>query len=125
MFEDLGLVYYGPVDGHKTDDLIKAFDAVKDAYVAPQKIEWLTNYCKIGPQIASALDVDCQRVQISNKLVADYIEPSYVLWKSGKNMESAKKYREMIVYLAKRYCCLWIAPLSRPGRPSILEWICW
>ena len=30
MFEDLGLVYYGPVDGHKTDDLIKAFDAVKD-----------------------------------------------------------------------------------------------
>jgi 1-deoxy-D-xylulose-5-phosphate synthase len=30
MFEDLGLVYYGPVDGHNTDDLIKAFDAVKD-----------------------------------------------------------------------------------------------
>lgn len=30
MFEDLGLVYYGPVDGHNTIDLIKAFDAVKD-----------------------------------------------------------------------------------------------
>ena len=30
MFEDLGLVYYGPVDGHNTVDLIKAFDAVKD-----------------------------------------------------------------------------------------------
>ena len=30
MFEDLGLVYYGPVDGHNTGDLIKAFDAVKD-----------------------------------------------------------------------------------------------
>ena len=30
MFEDLGLVYYGPVDGHNTNDLIKAFDAVKD-----------------------------------------------------------------------------------------------
>ena len=30
IFEDLGLVYYGPVDGHNTDELIKAFDAVKD-----------------------------------------------------------------------------------------------
>ena len=30
IFEDLGLVYYGPVDGHDIKNLIKAFDAVKD-----------------------------------------------------------------------------------------------
>ena len=30
MFEDLGLNYYGPIDGHNMDDLIKAFDAAKD-----------------------------------------------------------------------------------------------
>ena len=30
MFEDLGLIYYGPIDGHDTESLIKALDAVKD-----------------------------------------------------------------------------------------------
>lgn len=30
MFEDLGLNYYGPIDGHNMDDLIKAFEAAKD-----------------------------------------------------------------------------------------------
>ncbi len=30
MFEDLGLNYYGPVDGHNTADLIEALNAVKD-----------------------------------------------------------------------------------------------
>lgn len=30
MFDDLGLNYYGPVDGHNMEDLIKAFDAAKE-----------------------------------------------------------------------------------------------
>lgn len=30
IFEDLGLVYYGPVDGHDVKSMIKAMDAVKD-----------------------------------------------------------------------------------------------
>ncbi len=30
MFEDLGLNYYGPVDGHNTEELIKSLNAVKD-----------------------------------------------------------------------------------------------
>ena len=30
MFEDLGLLYYGPIDGHDTKGLISALDAVKD-----------------------------------------------------------------------------------------------
>lgn len=33
MFEDLGLRYYGPIDGHNTEELIKAFNAVKDLTV--------------------------------------------------------------------------------------------
>ena len=33
IFEDLGLRYYGPIDGHNTEKLIKAFDAVKDLNV--------------------------------------------------------------------------------------------
>lgn len=30
MFEDLGLVYYGPIDGHDTEKMIKTLNAVKD-----------------------------------------------------------------------------------------------
>lgn len=33
MFEDLGLRYYGPIDGHDTDALIKSLNAVKDLNV--------------------------------------------------------------------------------------------
>ena len=33
MFEDLGFRYYGPIDGHDTETLIKAFNAVKDLNV--------------------------------------------------------------------------------------------
>lgn len=41
IFEDLGLVYYGPVDGHNIEDLIKAFDAAKEVR-APVLIHVLT-----------------------------------------------------------------------------------
>lgn len=30
IFEDLGMVYYGPIDGHDTETLIDTFNAVKD-----------------------------------------------------------------------------------------------
>lgn len=30
IFEDLGLVYYGPIDGHDTEKIIKTLEAVKD-----------------------------------------------------------------------------------------------
>ena len=30
IFEDLGMVYYGPIDGHDTENLIETFNAVKD-----------------------------------------------------------------------------------------------
>ena len=49
MFEDLGLVYYGPIDGHNMNDLIKAFDAAKDIK-APVLIHVLTQKGKgYGP----------------------------------------------------------------------------
>lgn len=41
FFEDLGLVYYGPVDGHNTEELIQAFDAAKEIK-APVLIHVLT-----------------------------------------------------------------------------------
>lgn len=87
-----------------TDKWFEAFDAVKDAYVAPQKTEWLTNYCKIGPQIAENLDADANRQEVANILMSQYIEPAYQLWKAGKEEQSAMKYKEMVSSMARRYC---------------------
>lgn len=81
-----------------------AFDAVKNAYVAPMKMEWLTNYCKIGPQIAQKLDEDEKRCETASKLMREYIEPAFLLWENGQAEQSAEKYREMIVTLARHYC---------------------
>ena len=91
--------------GIPNDKWFEAFDAVKDSYVVPQQIEWLTSYCKIGPQIAHKLDSDTNRHTISDMLMRKYIEPAYVLWKEGNDEMSAMKYREMISNLAKHYCC--------------------
>ena len=86
-----------------TDKWFEAFDAVKDAYVAPEKTEWLTNYCKIGPKIAENLDADTDRQNVADMLMTLYIEPAYQLWKVGKEKQSALKYREMVSTLARRY----------------------
>ena len=91
--------------GLPTDKWFEAFDAVKDAYVAPQKTEWLANYCKIGPQIAGRMDMDSNRHDIAEMLMAQYIEPAYRLWKEGDSEKSAWIYRSMILHLAKQYCC--------------------
>ena len=87
-----------------TDKWFEAFDAVKDAYVAPHHIEWLTSYCKLGPHIANRLDADVRRRNVADMLMKEYIKPAFLLWKVGKDDQSAKKYREMIAYLAKYYC---------------------
>lgn len=86
-----------------TDKWFEAFDAVKDTYVAPQKTEWLTNYCKIGLQIAEKLDVDNDRHAVADMLMTQYIEPAYQLWIEGNDEQSAFKYREMISNLARKY----------------------
>ncbi|MCQ2458529.1 MAG: hypothetical protein MJ142_07355 [Clostridia bacterium] len=87
-----------------TGKWFEAFDAVKDAYVAPKKTEWLANYCKIGPQIAAKLDADNDRHAVAESLMDQYIKPAYQLWKEGNSEQSAMKYREMVLTLAKQYC---------------------
>lgn len=88
-----------------TDKWFEAFDDVKDAYVAPQYMEWLTSYCGLGPKIAKSLELDNQRQRVATQLMKNYIAPAYLLWRSGKQAQSALKYREMIEQLAKQYCC--------------------
>jgi len=91
--------------GCDTDKWFEAFDAVKDAYVAPQKMEWLTSYCKLGPEIAKGLENDEERQAVAAMVMDRYIKPAYRLWQDGSSEQSALKYREMVKDLAKRYQC--------------------
>ena len=86
----------------------KAFDSVKDSYVAPYHMEWLTNYCTLGPQIADALDTDFDRYSVSTEMMNSYIKPAYVLCQAGMKEASALKYRELIHYLAKHYGIMYV-----------------
>ncbi|MBP9043360.1 MAG: 1-deoxy-D-xylulose-5-phosphate synthase [Spirochaetes bacterium] len=42
LFEDMGLRYFGPVDGHNLPELIKIFDRVKDINSGPKLVHVLT-----------------------------------------------------------------------------------
>ena len=86
-----------------TDQWFEAFDAVKDAFVAPQHIDWLTNYCYLGPAIADRLEQDDHRHEVAGLLMDKYIKPAYSLWKSEQNEQAAVRYREMISHLRERY----------------------
>lgn len=86
-----------------TEKLFQAFDEVKDAYVAPQHIDWLTSYCTIGPQIAQAMDKDTQRKEIAQTVFSKYIQPAFELWQHGNLEEASKNYRNMVFSLAKHY----------------------
>ncbi len=96
MFEDLGLRYYGPIDGHNTENLIKAFDAVKDLNV-PVLIHIVTKKGK-GYRFAeenpsdyhgvSPFDIE-KGVQPSSKL-------SYTGAFSGALVETAMKNKNVV-----------------------------
>ena len=88
-----------------TEQLFEAYDAVKERFAAPEHMEWLSAYCDLGPQIADKLDRDNQREQIAKDLMQEYIKPAYILWKEGKDEQSATVYKEMVAYLTKQYCC--------------------
>ena len=77
------------VPGLVNPDNREAFDAVKDACVAPQHMEWLTSYCKLGPKIANALDQDERRRELATSIFCNYIAPAYRFWKVGNAEASA------------------------------------
>lgn len=57
LFEELGLYYIGPVDGHNVDDLITIFEEVKSMPVSgPVLIHIVTEKGKGYPPAESASD---------------------------------------------------------------------
>jgi len=81
----------------------ESFDAVKDAYVAPQHIEWLTSYCGIGPRIAKAIDADENRQNVAKRMLNDFLKPAYQLWEKSEFQRAAMCYRQMVMCLMKLY----------------------
>ncbi|MBR1797180.1 MAG: 1-deoxy-D-xylulose-5-phosphate synthase [Clostridiales bacterium] len=96
MFEDLGLRYYGPIDGHDTENLIKSFNAVKDLNV-PVLIHVITKkgkgyrFAEVSPSDyhgVSPFDLT-KGVQPSNKL-------SYTGAFSGAIIDVATKNKNVV-----------------------------
>ena len=80
-----------------------AFDIVKDAYVVPQHMDWLTSYCRIGPRIAEEMDKDVKREEKARKVLRQFMQPAYIHWQNGENEMAAKCYRKMILNLCEQY----------------------
>lgn len=84
---------------------VKAFEALKVVFAAPEYAEWLSAYYSLYPRIADRLGADVQRGQAADELMREYIKPAYAFWQEGNYEQSAKQYMEMIAYLANRYLC--------------------
>ncbi|MBQ6960416.1 MAG: hypothetical protein IJQ33_00665 [Clostridia bacterium] len=81
----------------------EAFDAVKEAYVVPHHMDWLTSYCKIGPMLAKEIENDENPIQIAQKILNDYMKPARSLWQQGKSKQAAERYKKMIADLSFCY----------------------
>ena len=86
-------------------DWYDAFDAVKDAYVAPFHMDWLTSYCGLGPAISSAMSRDPNRRSVATNLLNEYMVPARALYLKGQAEEAAHLYRRMVLYLREKYAC--------------------
>ena len=106
-----GFVYNGRAIVTKVCGILKipsaewneVFDNVKDAYVAPVHMEWLTSYCVLGPMIASAMERDPARESIALRLLNDYMLPARDLYRQGRMEDAARLYRNMVVHLRDMY----------------------
>lgn len=106
-----GFVYNGRTIITKVCDILglpkepwfEAFDAVKEAYVVDNHMEWLSSYCLLGPKIAKALEEDNDRYQIAQSMVHEYLEPSKSLLQKGMYKQAAEQYRTMVLFLTARF----------------------
>lgn len=106
-----GFVYNGRTIITKVCDILnlpkgpwyEAFDAVKEAYVVDNHMEWLSSYCVLGPKIADALEKNDNRNQIAQNMLHEFLEPAKALWQKGMCSEAAERYKTMVLCLAVRF----------------------
>lgn len=106
-----GFVYNGRTILTKICDILSlpkeewfsCFDQIKDEWVAPKHMLWLSDYCMIGPAIAEKLEHDSQKEKIALSIYNNVLIPAKELFKKGEYKKAALKYRMMIIDLCQHY----------------------
>lgn len=87
-----------------TDEWFPYFDRIKNEYVAPEHMPWLSEYCVLGPAIANKMEHDPDKNNIAQGIYDSTLLPAKQLFNAGKLRESAILYRNLIVDLCRHYC---------------------
>ncbi len=85
------------------DEWFPLFDHVKVAWVVPEQMQWLSDYCRLGPVIADKMDHDAEKEKIALYIYKQTLLPAKELFQNGRTKESALLYHDMIVKLCHRY----------------------
>ncbi len=80
-----------------------AFDTVKENYIMPDKVDWLVSYCNIGPQIASRLDTDPEKIKVAQSIMDHFLLPAKQFVQQNRLAKAADIYRDMVYSLKDKY----------------------
>lgn len=106
-----GFLYAGRAVLTKVCDLLDldttswffAFDRVKEAYLVPNEMGLLVDYCSIAPDLVAAMSEDPQQETLARQLMEEYLEPAKGMCEDGEYAEAAAIYRQMVGVLKTRY----------------------
>lgn len=106
-----GFLYAGRAVLTKVCDLLdldttpwfSAFDRVKEAYLVPNEMGLLVDYCSIAPDLVASMNKDPQQETLARQLLEKYLEPAKGMCEDGEYAEAADIYRQMVTALKTRY----------------------
>lgn len=80
-----------------------AFDRVKEAYLVPQGMTLLVDYCGVGPKIAEQLDHDAGRESVAQQIMKKYLLPARTMSNEGCYQQAVQTYACMVAELREKY----------------------
>ncbi len=80
-----------------------AFDEVKNDYIMPDKVDWLVEYCSIGPRIAEQMEKDAEGKNTAQMIMEKYLLPAKEKAQKRQYEEASELYQMMVSVLQERY----------------------
>lgn len=80
-----------------------AFDRVKEAYLVPQEMTLLVDYCGMGPKVAEQLEHDADRESVAQQIVKEYLLPARTMSNEGHYRQAVQIYARMVTELREKY----------------------
>lgn len=69
----------------------------------PDKVDWLVEYCSVGPRIAEQMEKDAECKRTANEIMKQYLIPAKEYTEKKEYQKATAAYCNLIAYLERKY----------------------